>query len=84
MRSGVYERVRCPSVCPIRLPQFAVAGLLLWARWAGDIYRLLQQHRANVGSAALSAYVSIAGHKDLFSHDIGPLFNGPAFSVTAS
>ena len=37
MRSGVYENVR-PS-----------AGLLLWARQAGDIDRLLQQRRANAG-----------------------------------
>jgi len=33
------------------------AGLLLWARRAGDIDRLLQQRRANADSATLSAYV---------------------------
>jgi len=40
----------------------AAAGLLLWARRAGDISRLLhagaqQQRRADAGSATLSAYV---------------------------
>jgi len=36
----------------------AASGLLLWARRAGDIDRLLQQRRrANAGSATLSAYV---------------------------
>jgi len=33
------------------------AGLLSWARRAGDTDRLLQQRRANAGSATLSAYV---------------------------
>ena len=34
----VYATVRCPSVCPIYRPLYtAVAGLLLWARRAGDI-----------------------------------------------
>ena len=46
-----------PSVCPIRSPHAAAAGLLLWARRAGDIDRLLQQRRANAGSTTLSAYV---------------------------
>ena len=32
-------------------------GLLLWTRRAGDIDRLVQQRRANAGSATLSAYV---------------------------
>ena len=32
----------CPSVYPIRLPHFAAAGLLLRARQAGDIDRLLR------------------------------------------
>jgi len=31
--------------------------LLLWVRRVGDIGRLLQQRRANAGSATLSAYV---------------------------
>jgi len=33
----------------------AAAGLLLWARRAGDVDRLLR--RANTGSTTLSAYV---------------------------
>jgi len=33
------------------------AGLLLWARRTGDVSRLLQQRRANAGSATLPAYV---------------------------
>jgi len=44
-------------VCPIRKLQQRTAGLLLWARRVGDIDRLLQQRRANAGSAALLAYV---------------------------
>ena len=39
----------------------AAAGLLLRARPAGDIDRLLQQRRAVAGSAALSAYVRSSG-----------------------
>jgi len=35
----------------------AAEGLLLWTRRAGDIDRLLQQRRANAGSATLSVYV---------------------------
>jgi len=31
--------------------------LLLWARRAGDVNRLLQQRRVNAGSATLSAYL---------------------------
>jgi len=67
MRSRVYETVWCPSVRPsVRLcecgpadsSKATAAGLLLWARWAGDINRLLQQRRrANAGNATLSAYV---------------------------
>ena len=45
-----------PSVC-LSLRGPTAAGLLLWARWEGDIDRLLQQRRANAGSATLSAYV---------------------------
>jgi len=61
MRSKVYATVGrlsvCMSVCPIQPPQGAAAGLLLWARRAEDIDRLLQQQRrANVGSATLSSY----------------------------
>ena len=40
----------------------AAAGLLLCAQWEGDIDRLLQQRRANVGSATVSAYV-VAEHR---------------------
>ena len=39
------------------LSRRTAAGLLSWARRAGDIDRLLQQRRANAGSATLSAYV---------------------------
>ena len=36
-----------PSVCPIiRPPHATAAGLLLWARWAGDIDRLLHGRRS--------------------------------------
>ena len=45
----------CLSVCPIRPPHAAATSLLLWARRAGDIDRLLQQRRAIAGSATLSA-----------------------------
>ena len=37
------------SVCPISLPHAAAAGLLLRARRAGDIDRLLQQRQAKCG-----------------------------------
>ena len=50
MRSRVYATVGRPSVslsvCPIRLPHAAAAGLLLWARRPGDIDRLLHGRRA--------------------------------------
>jgi len=60
-RYGVRPFVRS-SVCSIRPLQQSAAGLLLWARPAADIDRLLhgaQQaaRRANAGSATLSAYV---------------------------
>jgi len=42
---GVRPSVR-PSVCSIRPLQHRAAGLLLWARRAGVIDRLLQQRRA--------------------------------------
>ena len=32
------------SVCPVRPPQQRAAGLLLWARWVGDLDQL--QHGA--------------------------------------
>jgi len=45
MSSTVYATVGRPSVrpsvCPIRPPHDAAAGLLLWARRPGDIDRLL-------------------------------------------
>ena len=57
------------SVCPIRPLQQRAAGLLLWARRAGDIDRLLHGRRRSstraaarraaedAGSATFSAYV---------------------------
>jgi len=42
-------------------PKYTAAGLLLWARWAGDISTSCccsSVRQANVGSATLSAYVS--------------------------
>jgi len=62
MLSRVYETARCPSV-RLSVPAYArsskpaAAGLLLWARRAKNIDRLLQQQLANVGSDTLSAYV---------------------------
>jgi len=69
MWSRVYVTVPCPSVRP-SVPArahssiTAAAGLLLWARQAGDIDRLLHGRRApvNAGSATLSACV-VAGHR---------------------
>jgi len=52
--SIVTARILCPSLCPSKP---AAVGLLLWARRAGNIDRLLQQRRANAGSATLSAYI---------------------------
>ena len=49
------------SVWPI-LPLHAAAGLLLWARRARNIDWLLQQWRANAGSATLSADI-VAEHR---------------------
>ena len=63
MWSRVYEMVQCPSIClsrhgpKLKRSKLFASGLLLWARWAGDIDQLLQQRRANAGSATLSAYV---------------------------
>jgi len=54
LRNGVYETndtvsvslfIR-PSVCPVCPPQQRAPGLLLWARRAGDIDRLLQLRHA--------------------------------------
>ena len=67
-----------PSVCMsdglshIWPPHTAAAGLLLWARRAGDINRLLHGRRANTGSAMLSAY-EVAEHK-LVSSSSSQLF----------
>jgi len=53
----------CLSVCLSQLSQTAAAGLLLWARPAGDVDRLLYGAeqcgvlRENAGSATLSAHV---------------------------
>jgi len=56
----VYATVQCPSTCPpgCWLLQHA-AGLLLWARQAGDIDRLLhgQSTAANVSSVVFTATV---------------------------
>ena len=63
-RQGVRPSVRLSVrvVVPARahggIP--AAAGLLLWARQAEYIDRLLQQRRAIVGSATLSAYTYVA------------------------
>jgi len=54
MRSTVYANGGRASV---RLSlHAAAAGLLLWARQAGDIDRLPQQRLANAGGVTLSAY----------------------------
>jgi len=62
----VYVTVRCPSVRPSVCPSEpawadsskpVAAGLLLWARLAGNVARLLQRRCANAGGATLSAYV---------------------------
>jgi len=61
MRNRVYETERCPSV-PTRAHSSkpAAARLLLWARRAADIERLLQQRYANASRAMLAAYVRLA------------------------
>jgi len=63
----VYVTIRCPSVCPIyRLMHAAAAGLLLWARRAGEIDRsrwppgataARRRSAANASSVTLSADV---------------------------
>jgi len=66
MHSRVYEMVRCPSV-RVSVPAWAhvrkpvTACLLLWARQAGYIDRLLRHRRTTAGSAMLSAYI-VAKH----------------------
>jgi len=66
LQSKVGGTVRCPFFrlsVHLSVPAWAhrskptAAGLLLWALLAGDIARLLQQRRANAGSATSSAYV---------------------------
>jgi len=58
-----FFKFKTPSVCPLRPPHAAAADLLLlWDRRSGDIDRLLQQRRANTGSATLSAYVGSWTH----------------------
>ena len=55
---GVGVTIRCPSVCPsLCLPHVApqprhAMGLLLWARWAGDIN---QQRRVPSSNSATDA-----------------------------
>jgi len=59
VRSRIYETIECRlSVRSIiRPPHAAAAGLLLWARRAGDIDRLLHGRRSagNASSVTLSA-----------------------------
>ena len=65
--SSVYETVHVrSSVCPSRKP--TAAGLLQWARRAGNINRLLQQQRAHAGSATLWACVH--SWTDTFLQDV--------------
>ena len=60
MRSTVYANGGRASV---RLSlHAAAAGLLLWARQAGDIDRLPQQRLANAGGVTLSVSVRTAEH----------------------
>jgi len=47
----------CLSVCPIQPPYTAAAGLLLRARQAECVDRLLQLWWTNAGSAMLSTHV---------------------------
>ena len=76
MHGRICGTVRCPSV-PARAHSSkpAAAGLLLWARRAGDIDRSLQQRRANAGSPTLSAYVGswsqtcYSPRKNIFSYN---------------
>jgi len=60
-RNGVRPSLR-PSMGPQQQTRccmrYFAAGLMLWARWAEEIDRLPHdRHRANAGSATLSAYV---------------------------
>ena len=65
--SGVRPSVRPSALTLAHSSKPAAAGLLLWARWAGDIDRSLgfaarrtaarRVRRANAGSATLLAYV---------------------------
>ena len=55
--SRIYEAVVSMHLSSDPQQQPATAGLLLWAQRAGDIAGLLQQWRANAGTATLSAYV---------------------------
>ena len=74
-RSGVYVTVRCQSVCMSQHGPTAANPLLMWARRAAHIDRLLhgaQQRgvrRASAGSAALLAYVGSWGPIYKISYD---------------
>jgi len=63
MRSRVCQRYGIRPSVRLSVPAWAhsskpaAAGLLLWARQAGDLDRLRQQRRENAGSTTLSAYV---------------------------
>jgi len=60
MRRRICETVWRPSVCLSQHgPTASAANLLLklWSQHAGDMDRLLQQWRANAGSAGFSVYV---------------------------
>ena len=75
MRSRVYETVRCPPVCSSVCPSMVAQQQSLYCRFAavspadrnwGDIDRLLEQRRANAGTATFSAYV-VVEHRLVFS-----------------
>jgi len=65
--AGVVCRVR-PSVCPIRPLQKRAAGLLLWARRAGDIDRLLHGRRRSSTGAAARRAAEDAGSATFSTH----------------
>ena len=56
----------CPSACLIRPLQQRAAGLLLWARWAGDIDRL-QHGGAAAALGRSTARCSKCGQCHVFS-----------------
>jgi len=58
---NVLVTVRLSVTTQAQGSKLAAAGLLLWARQAGDTDRLLQRRRANAGSGTLSACVGRLG-----------------------